>query len=209
MSDFYTYIHCKPDGTPFYIGKGNGNRSHHFNRRNNWHTKVVKKYGRQNIGIYVFECESEAQAVADERQQIAQLRSQGYELCNITDGGEGMSGLKHSEETKRRISKASIGNKYATVNKGRVFSDSHRAALALSNLGNKNALGNKNGVGKTPWLGRKHSPESCAKMTAIRIGKKASAETRKKMSLAKIGRKSPDGMKAALAKRWPRKEVPA
>jgi len=79
--EFYTYLHCKPSGEPFYVGKGcNGNhrRSHDFNKRSVYHKRITAKYGRDNILIYEFPCESEEQAFADEVQQIAQLRKEGY-----------------------------------------------------------------------------------------------------------------------------------
>lgn len=63
---FYTYLHCKPNGDPFYVGKGcdtgSGRRSHAFGQRTKHHKNVVAKYGRDNIKVFVFPCESEAQA---------------------------------------------------------------------------------------------------------------------------------------------------
>jgi glutathione peroxidase-family protein len=35
---------------------------------------VVNKYGKEDIQVFLFPCESEEQAFADEIQQIAQLR---------------------------------------------------------------------------------------------------------------------------------------
>jgi hypothetical protein len=43
--------------------------------------------------------------------------------------------------------------------------------------------------GNHPWQGRKHTAESCQKMTNSRMGKVASEETRKKMSRTRTGRK--------------------
>ena len=31
MSEFYTYLHCKPNGDIFYVGKGTGRRCKQFN----------------------------------------------------------------------------------------------------------------------------------------------------------------------------------
>jgi len=57
----------------------------------------VSKHGKNNILIYVFPCDSEQQALADEIQQIAQLRAEGYKLANKSDGGEGgATGVKRS-----------------------------------------------------------------------------------------------------------------
>lgn len=97
MKQFYTYLHCKPNGEPFYVGKGTGKRCYEFfkSRRSEHHLNIVRKYGRENIMIFVFPCDSEKQAFNDEIQQISQLRSEGFNLVNHTDGGEGHSGKGH------------------------------------------------------------------------------------------------------------------
>lgn len=104
---FYTYLHCRPDGTPFYVGKGSGKRSHWFYQRTKHHNHIIAKYGIENIGVFVFPCESEEQAFVDEQHQIAQLRREGAKLCNLTDGGEGKSGFIPSQETRQKMSIAS------------------------------------------------------------------------------------------------------
>ncbi len=105
MKEFYTYIHCRPDDTPFYVGKGSGRRSHYFSRtiRSVYHGNIVSKYGVENIGVFVFPCDSEQQAFDDERQQIAQLIRDGYKLCNMTEGGEGTSGYVLDAEIRTII----------------------------------------------------------------------------------------------------------
>ena len=97
MDQFYTYLHCKPNGDPFYVGKGRRNRARQFfdSRRSKFHMNIVRKYGVENVGVFIFPCESEEQAFADEIQQIAQLRAEGFELANFTNGGEGHSGKGH------------------------------------------------------------------------------------------------------------------
>lgn len=107
MTAFYTYLHCKPDGTIFYVGKGCRRRSHELNRyRSKYHMRIVAKYG---IRIFVFPCDSEAQAFADEVQQIRQLRQEGYALANHTDGGQGLSGRKHSLKSRAKIAASMRG----------------------------------------------------------------------------------------------------
>lgn len=191
---FYTYLHCKPNGDPFYVGKGKGVRSNNFKQRSAYHKRIVAKYGRENIQIFVFPCDSEEQAFADEVQQIAQLRREGYELCNATDGGEGTCGQVYSDEsrakmsaarkqrkttdeTKAKMSAAHTGVKmpprsaesrarYAEKQRGRVYSAEIKAKVSASLLGNNRAKGFK------------HSEETRAKVSASLLGNRRAAKRR-------------------------------
>jgi predicted GIY-YIG superfamily endonuclease len=87
-SAFYVYMHCKPDGTLFYVGKGCGKRARDFASRNQHHQNIVAQYGRENILVSVIPCESDADACYQEIQLIKAFRGIGYELANQTDGGE-------------------------------------------------------------------------------------------------------------------------
>mgnify|MGYP001584485120 FL=1 len=203
-TNFYTYVHCKPNGDPFYVGKGCGQRSHKLTvGRSLYHQRVVAKYGEKNIGVYVFPCNSEEQALEDETQQIVQLRSEGWRLANLTDGGSGgRAGLIHSIETRRKLS-ISLSKAYE--------SQELRAQRSAEMRGNKNALGKKLSAESRAKLsaalsgrkmsaetilkrsatvrGRKHSPETIEKMAAVKRGKPVSAETRAKLSAANLGKR--------------------
>lgn len=109
---FYIYVHCRPDGEPFHIGKGTGYRITDFTNRNTYHKRVVAKYGRKNILIYKLECESEQQAHAFEKWMIAYGRVQSWKLTNLSDGGEGNVGFKHSKNECAIRSKRLKGNKH-------------------------------------------------------------------------------------------------
>ena len=129
MEGFYTYFHCKPDGTPFYVGKGSGRRAYHFAKNRNQHYKnVIRKYGVDNIKVFIFPCESEAVAFIEEIRQIGLLREAGYELTNQTEGGEGPAGFTHSESTRKQLSKSLTGRK---------FTDEHKAKIAEALRGKK------------------------------------------------------------------------
>lgn len=106
---FYVYIHCKPDGTPFYVGKGHGNRGYKFNSRTQYHQNIVAKYGKENIDVLIFPQESEQIAFAVEMKWIAVLRNAEYSLCNLTDGGESNCGHVVLPEVRARISKRMTG----------------------------------------------------------------------------------------------------
>ena len=185
-AQFYTYLHCRPDGSPFYVGKGTGDRSRRFSVRGAHHKSIVAKHGRKNIGVYVFPCESEEQAHADEVQQIAQLRREGYELCNHTDGGEGASGYSHSDATKAKMSAINKGRaksprskehceKLSIARKGKTVSVETRAKLSALMMGHRMNIG------------RVMSQETKRKLSAANLGKKQSIETRAKRSAALTG----------------------
>lgn len=91
-STYYTYIHSKPGGEPFYVGKGKGKRSHDFiNGRNKSYLEIIDLYGAENIEVQVFAKENEEEAFRSEIEYIKSLREAGYELSNKSDGGEGKS----------------------------------------------------------------------------------------------------------------------
>jgi len=82
---FYTYAHTKPDGTIFYIGKGQKRRvSDKSNRNRHWNF-IVKKHGFEAVVLAEFE--NEQDALDEEVKLIAHFRKFGT-LVNITDGGD-------------------------------------------------------------------------------------------------------------------------
>lgn len=93
---YYVYIHkSKKDGRIFYVGKGKGNRHiSHTDRNFSWH-KIVKEEGFiSEIVKYTFD---EIEAYQEEIRLIRELGRKDLglgQLINLTDGGEGNSGLK-------------------------------------------------------------------------------------------------------------------
>ena len=63
MRRFVVYLHRRPNGEIFYVGKGLLQRAYDFapSRRTDWHKNIVAKYGRENILVDVIECDNEAQ----------------------------------------------------------------------------------------------------------------------------------------------------
>jgi len=102
---YYVYVwYRKTDGNPFYVGKGTGNRCYLLHNRNNYFMNVYRKHGA--VVKIVQNRLTEDDALKLERELIMEYRGL-YEMTNLTDGGEGVSGMSHSEETKELLSKLS------------------------------------------------------------------------------------------------------
>jgi hypothetical protein len=144
------YIHMKPSTRDiYYVGIGNSKERAYRNEGRNSHwTRVFKKYGKI-VDIISDDISLEA-AKQMEKFLIASIGVEN--LCNQTLGGEGAFGLKHSDETKRKISEA---------NKGRITSPETKAKISAKSKGHPN-------------YNLSHTEEAKAKMSAAFKGKKRS-----------------------------------
>lgn len=119
-NNFIVYIHIRPDiNEPFYVGKGIPGREIRTCGRNQyWHNIVNKNNGVFESKI-LFERLSEEEALLKERETELELRNKGYILVNIAECGvkAGTTGMKHSEESKRKISEGLKG--HISPNKGK------------------------------------------------------------------------------------------
>ncbi len=103
--EFYIYVwYRKSDDKPFYVGKGKGRRSSLLFNRNNHFMNVYRKHGGYSEKIK--EGLTEEEAIQLEIKLIKEYREK-YPLTNITDGGEGVCGLKHGEATRKTLSELS------------------------------------------------------------------------------------------------------
>ena len=152
MKQFYVYLHCKPDGIPFYVGKGYLHRAYQFkHNRSKWYKNIVAKYGKENIIVETQLCIDEQEALELEVLFILSLCDDGVELCNLTEGGDGVSGYKHTAEANER-------NRQAHLGKPSKMKGKKASAEAVE----KNRLGH---------LGKKQTPEANAKRSAAMKGK--------------------------------------
>jgi hypothetical protein len=202
LSKFCVYIHARPDGSPFYVGKGTLERARKLVRRNNpYHNNIVSKYGRDRIIVQVVRSNlEERDAFALEVSLIAKLKESGNRLCNMTAGGEGQS--NPSEETRRRMSEAQSR---------RTYSEAIRARMRLGQLGRKHLDEVKAKIGAR-HRGKVLSESTKEKLRAANLGKKYAPEVREKVSRSLIGNSRAKGnrfseeLRTLLSKR--RKGIP-
>jgi hypothetical protein len=156
---FYTYAHTKPDGTIFYIGKGQKKRAWRKNGRNTHWKNIVVKY--KNYGIEILaNWKTEQEAFDHEVLLISCFKDMGYELANLTAGGEGVS--NPSSETRAKLSESHKGPKNGFF--GKKHSNEVKNKMSKERIGKKHSSETKLKIGMSQ-LGKQHSVESRAKMT--------------------------------------------
>lgn len=126
--------------------------------------------------VVLEECQHPEDLFAAERRWIAHGRAQGWRLTNLTDGGEGAIGMRHSAETRAKIGQksrakspeswartfAAVRNptpetlaKMSASHRGAVLTDGHKEKLRLA------------------ITGKKRSPETRARMKQAQIKRRA------------------------------------
>ena len=216
---YYTYAYLREDKTPYYIGKGKGNRIYSKSNR-----RIKPPKDKSRI-IFLKQNLTEAEAFRHEIYMIDVFGRKDLGtgiLYNRTDGGDGSSGWvpseenkkniseankNPSEETRRKMSEAKKGHTYRLgkthsektkqiIKKKRanqIFTEEHRRKLSEANKGENN-----------PNYGKTASEETKRKLSDIHKNrifsekhrkklseahKNPSKETRRKLSEAKKGRK--------------------
>jgi len=104
--NYYTYAYLREDKTPYYIGKGKGKRI--YNKRGRPCSTPKDKsriiFLKQNL--------TEKEAFKHEIYMIAVFGRKDLGtgiLYNKTNGGDGIGGFSHSEETKKKMSESQKG----------------------------------------------------------------------------------------------------
>lgn len=125
----YTYMWLRKDGTPYYVGKGTGNRAFFRHERS---FSPPKEKDRTILQVW----DSENEAYEAERFLITFYGRKDLEtgcLRNLTDGGDG--GFTVSDEVRCRISRSLLGNRNGSGNKGGRRSDEVRRKMSRSHFG--------------------------------------------------------------------------
>lgn len=143
---YYVYAHIKKNGDIFYIGKGKGKRAWKKIGRSKYWNNITNKYSYDVVILK--DNLSEHNAFVLEKQYISEIKG----LCNLTNGGEGISGF--------------------------IFPSSSLKKKSISAFNNTNKLGKKSfGSGRSkgivsPFFGKHHTDESRSKMRVAKLNSK-------------------------------------
>lgn len=148
----YIYRHIRLDKNEvFYVGIGSDNQGHYDRARERvghslfW-KKIINKskyYWEIILDDLTWEeaCEKEKEFI-----KLYGRRNLGTgTLCNLTDGGDGVIGLVHSNESKLKMRDSHLGKKLTEEHKrkiglkskGKPRTDKEKALLRLANLGKR------------------------------------------------------------------------
>lgn len=156
-NNYYVYEHIDEYGEVRYIGKGKKYRAYDKCNRNNYWKNIFKD--KSPIINFIARDLSEKDAFELEKLMIKVSKDAGFKLCNFTDGGDGTSGRKCSDETIKKMSESAKNMSEETKKK---ISEAKK--------------------------GKKQSEEHKKKLSEVRKKYKWSDETRKKMSEANINK---------------------
>ena len=164
---YYVYKITNNNNGKYYIGKTNDLEKRWYNhvycalvnKENTYFYNAIRKYGAANFTIeQIEECKTEEIVLEREIFWINELhankRNIGY---NMTDGGDGMSGFIHSEESKQKQREKMLGRKHSPEhnkkisesNKGKIVSQEVKDKISKANLGENNGMFGKSITEKT------------------------------------------------------------
>ena len=180
---YYTYAYLREDKTPYYIGKGKGNRAYKKHRKG---IGVPKDKSRI---IFLKQNLTEEEAFRHEIYMIAVFGRKDLRtgiLHNLTDGGDGASGAIKSEKTRKKLSEANKGKN--NPNYGKSLSEETKRKMSEVHKGKNN-----------PNYGKSLSEETRRKMSEAQKGKICSEEHKRKNSEAHKGKTHSEETKKKLS----------
>lgn len=214
------YALLDPDtGSCRYVGKSvngvrrakehaqTGRLAKERNRCRNWIVSLVNAGKMYNISIIDTATDNE-ELFEKEIYWIGLMRLAGADLTNLTIGGDGPVGYRHTEDAKRRIGRAAVGNRYsagATWWRGRKHSEETRRRLSESHKGHKpSAEAVRKAVlarrGRKMTEANKLKLLACARARKGLPGKPWNRETRKSLEGSMKGKKQSAEARTKMSK---------
>lgn len=186
----YVYRHIRLDkNEPFYIGIGSDNdykRAFSKHSRNKYWNRIV------NVTQYeveiIFDDLSKDEAKQKEIEFIAlygkKINKNGS-LTNISDGGDGNAGGKHTEEAKRKIAAANKLKDYSKFDRSFTQTKEYRDKISLISKGRKPSEKCIE-INRQRMKNRILTEEQKEILRKLRLGTKMSDDTRQKMRISGI-----------------------
>lgn len=205
--NYCIYVHIAPNGK-MYIGTTGMILKERWNHGRGYKrcplfNKAITQYGWDNFQhIVLIEGLNRDVAYECEKALVAKYHTNhpdyGY---NLSGGGKGSNGYKHTEEQRKRQSEISKGRKLSEEAKRKIGENSRRALTGRhlpEEVKRKISASNKGKPGRpqTEEAKRKNALAHMGKQ--YHLGYKHSKESRKKMSLAKLGKPLTEAQKAQL-----------
>jgi len=188
ISKTYVYRHIRLDkNEPFYIGIGtdtNYARAYSKHSRNKFWNRVINKadYEVEILFDNISKNEAKAKEIEFIKLYGKKIDKTGT-LTNISDGGDGNSGGKHTEETKKRIAEANKYKDYSKVDRSYTQTIEYKQKISSINKGRKMPESMKE-KSRDRMLNTKLSEETKNKIRLYMKNRTVSQETKEKMRLS-------------------------
>ena len=193
----YTYVD-KKNNEIVYIGKDsnidtNERHKQHF-QPSKYNERPINRILQNNPDRYIYQVLWEIDDCTNNhlnQMEIYYIKKYNPQF-NFTDGGDGMTGFKHSEETRKKMSENN-----ARYWKGKTLSEETRKKISEAKKGKTHSeetrkkMSEANKSKNNPMYGKTHSEETRKKMSEAKKGKTLSEKTRKKISESQKGENNP------------------
>lgn len=181
--DFYVYLHRRAtDQSVFYVGKGTGPRAKSRAGRSQYWKRIVSKHG---LSIEIIEAGMQEWWAFEREEELISFYGK-KSLCNLTDGGEGPSGLRHRDESKARMSAAKTGRKLGPM------PEEQKRKIGAAQAGRK---------------GREKTIEERQRISAALRKRERTQETSRRISIALTGKTATEVHRTNLSRSHGGKEV--
>lgn len=190
--EYYVYEWIRLDTlSPFYVGKGKGDRAYQI-KKNKYFQDILKYCDKNNVEVVVSILQdnlTEEEAFEVECWYIGEYVCMGFELTNMTWGGEGGNAFsrmskEQQEEYRQKMRKACLGK-----NKGRKHTEEAKQLMSEKKKGKY--TGEKNpmyGKDVTKFMDKESILKWKQNIGASHRGMKRSESTKQKISMALTGR---------------------